>query len=117
VFACIVDLFGISNLITSWRRYRPIGGRVSVWKNRLGDPGTEAAAAFSHRALADQPLERATKPILIAQGMRDVRVVAAGIRTDGDSPQAARRARYYVTFSDEGHVFGAAGKPAAFLVA
>src|SRR4029453_18757980 len=50
-------------------------------------------------------LDRATKPILIAQGMRDVRVVAA----ESEQMVAALKQRgvpvTYITFPDEGHGF------------
>ena len=47
VFACIVDLFGISNLITFMATIPPYWGPwFSVWKNRLGDPDTEEGRAF-----------------------------------------------------------------------
>ncbi len=77
-FNCIVDLFGISNLITFMATIPPYWTPwFRVWKNRLGDPDTEAGRAL----LADRSplnhLERATKPILIAQGTMDVRVVPA----------------------------------------
>jgi dipeptidyl aminopeptidase/acylaminoacyl peptidase len=106
VFACIVDLFGISNLITFMATIPPYWGPwFSVWKNRLGDPGTEAGRAFLAERSPINHLERATKPILIAQGMRDVRVVAA----ESEQMVTALRQRgvpvTYVTFPDEGHGF------------
>ena len=95
VFACIVDLFGISNSKTFMETIPPYWGPwISVWKNRLGDPDTEAGRAFLAERSPINHLERATKPILIAQGMRDVRVVAGGIRADGGRTNAARRARH-----------------------
>lgn len=106
VFACIVDLFGISNLITFMATIPPYWGPwFSVWKNRLGDPGTEAGRAFLTERSPINHLERATKPILIAQGMRDVRVVAA----ESEQMVTALKQRgvpvTYVTFPDEGHGF------------
>jgi len=106
VFACIVDVFGISNLITFMATIPPYWGPwFSVWKNRLGDPDTEAGRAFLAERSPINHLERATKPILIAQGMRDVRVVAA----ESEQMVAALKQRgvpvTYVTFPDEGHGF------------
>lgn len=105
-FACIVDLFGISNLITFMATIPPYWGPwFSIWKNRLGDPDTEAGRAFLAERSPINHLERATKPILIAQGMRDVRVVAA----ESEQMVAALKARSvpvtYITFPDEGHGF------------
>jgi dipeptidyl aminopeptidase/acylaminoacyl peptidase len=106
VFACIVDLFGISNLITFMATVPPYWGPwFSVWKNRLGDPGTEAGRAFLAERSPINHLERATRPILIAQGMQDVRVVAA----ESEQMVAALKKRgvpvTYITFADEGHGF------------
>jgi dipeptidyl aminopeptidase/acylaminoacyl peptidase len=106
VFACIVDIFGISNLITFMATIPPYWAPwFSVWKNRLGDPDTEAGRAFLNERSPINHLERATKPILIAQGMRDVRVVAA----ESEQMVAALKQRgvpvTYITFADEGHGF------------
>jgi len=48
-----------------------------VWKTRVGNPDTEQGRAFLRERSPLFHLERATKPILIAQGMNDVRVVPA----------------------------------------
>jgi dipeptidyl aminopeptidase/acylaminoacyl peptidase len=105
-FACIVDLFGISNLMTFMKTIPPYWNPwFRVWKIRLGDPDTEEGRAL----LADRSplnhLERAIKPILIAQGLQDVRVVAA----ESEQMVAALQKRAvpvtYVTFADEGHGF------------
>ena len=78
VFACIVDIFGISNLLTFMATIPPYWKPwFSVWKNRLGDPDTEEGRAFLRSRSPLFHLERATRPILIVQGMQDVRVVAA----------------------------------------
>jgi dipeptidyl aminopeptidase/acylaminoacyl peptidase len=106
VFACIVDLFGISSLLTFMATIPPYWGPwFSIWKNRLGDPGTEAGRTFLAERSPLNHLERATRPILIAQGMQDVRVVAA----ESEQMVTALKGRgvpvTYVTFSDEGHGF------------
>jgi len=105
-FACIVDLFGISNLITFMKTIPPYWGPwFSIWKNRVGDPDTEVGRAFLNDRSPLNHIDRATKPILIAQGMRDVRVVPA------ESEQMVRALKEkgvpvtYVTFADEGHGF------------
>jgi dipeptidyl aminopeptidase/acylaminoacyl peptidase len=115
VFACIVDLFGISNLITFMATIPPYWGPwFSVWKNRLGDPDTEAGRAFLADRSPINHLERATKPILIAQGMRDVRVVAA----ESEQMVTALKQRSvpvtYITFPDEGHGFARPANRLAF---
>ena len=81
------------------------GPWFSIWKSRLGDPDTEAGRAFLAERSPLNHIERATRPILIAQGMQDVRVVAA------ESEQMVRALKEkgvavtYITFRDEGHGF------------
>jgi dienelactone hydrolase len=106
VFACIVDLFGISNLVTFMATIPPYWGPwFSIWKNRLGDPATEQGRAFLTERSPLTYIDRAVRPILIAQGMRDVRVVAA----ESEQMVAALKKRgvpvTYITFPDEGHGF------------
>jgi dipeptidyl aminopeptidase/acylaminoacyl peptidase len=106
VFACIVDVFGISNLITFMATIPPYWGPwFSIWKNRLGDPATEAGREFLRDRSPINHLERANRPILIAQGMNDVRVVAA----ESEQMVTALKSRgvpvTYVSFRDEGHGF------------
>jgi prolyl oligopeptidase PreP (S9A serine peptidase family) len=105
-FACIVDLFGISNLLTFMATIPPYWGPwFSIWKNRLGDPDTEAGRAFLAERSPLNHIDRATRPILIAQGLKDVRVVAA----ESEQMVAALKNKgvpvTYITFPDEGHGF------------
>ena len=105
-FACIVDIFGISNLLTFMATIPPYWRAwFSVWKNRVGNPDTEEGRAFLRSRSPVFHLERATRPILIAQGMQDVRVVAA----ESEQMVAALKKNgapvTYVTFPDEGHGF------------
>ena len=53
------------------------GPWFSVWKKRLGDPDTEEGRAFLIERSPLTHIDRVIRPILIAQGMRDVRVVPA----------------------------------------
>jgi dipeptidyl aminopeptidase/acylaminoacyl peptidase len=105
-FTCIIDLFGVSNLITFMATIPPYWNPwFRVWKLRLGDPDTEAGRAFLTERSPLNHLEHASKPILIAQGLQDVRVVAA----ESEQMVAALAKRdvpvTYVTFADEGHGF------------
>ena len=106
VFACIVDLFGISNLLTFMATIPPYWGPwFSIWRNRVGDPDTDAGHAFLAERSPLNHVERAARPILIAQGLQDVRVVAA----ESEQMVAALKSRgvpvTYVSFRDEGHGF------------
>ncbi len=106
VFACIVDLFGISNLLTFMATIPPYWGPwFSIWKNRLADPATEAGREFLRERSPLTHIDRVIRPILIAQGMQDVRVVAA----ESEQMVTALKNRgipvTYITFPDEGHGF------------
>lgn len=106
MFACIVDLFGISNLVTFMATIPPYWGPwISVWKNRLGDPDTEAGRAFLVDRSPLTHIDRASKPILVAQGMRDVRVVAAESEQMVNALKQRGVPVTYITFADEGHGF------------
>jgi dipeptidyl aminopeptidase/acylaminoacyl peptidase len=118
VFACIVDVFGISNLITFMATIPPYWGPwFSIWKNRLGDPATEKGRAFLTERSPLTHIDRAVRPILIAQGARDVRVVAA----ESEQMVAALKKRgvpvTYITFPDEGHGFARPENRMAFYAA
>ncbi|HEV8438015.1 MAG TPA: S9 family peptidase [Methylomirabilota bacterium] len=106
VFACIVDIFGIANLLTFMAAIPPYWRPwFSVWKNRLADPDTESGRAFLVERSPLSKIDRAFRPILIAQGLEDVRVT----RAESEQMVAALRRRQvpvtYVTFPDEGHGF------------
>jgi dipeptidyl aminopeptidase/acylaminoacyl peptidase len=106
VFACIIDIFGISNLLTFMATIPPYWKPwFSVWKNRLGDPDTEAGRTFLRSRSPLFHLERATRPILVVQGMRDVRVVAAESEQMVAALERKGAPVTYVSFPDEGHGF------------
>ena len=106
VFACIVDIFGISNLLTFMATIPPYWKPwFSVWKNRLADPDTEDGRAFLRIRSPLFNLERATRPILVVQGMQDVRVVAAESEQMVAALERKGAPVTYVTFPDEGHGF------------
>jgi dipeptidyl aminopeptidase/acylaminoacyl peptidase len=106
LFCCIVDLFGISNLLTFMAKIPPYEGPAfTVWKQRLGDPGTEEGRRLLEDRSPITHVDRAVRPILIAQGLRDVRVPPA----ESQQMVAALSQRgvpvTYLTFEDEGHGF------------
>jgi dipeptidyl aminopeptidase/acylaminoacyl peptidase len=115
VFACIVDAFGISNLLTFMATIPPYWGPwFSIWKNRLGDPDTEAGRALLAERSPLTHIERARRPILIAQGMQDVRVVAAESEQMVNALKRRGVPVTYVSFSDEGHGFARPANRLAF---
>jgi dienelactone hydrolase len=106
VFACIVDLFGISNLQTFMATIPPYWQPwFNIWKNRVGNPDTEDGRALLAERSPLNHFERATKPILIAQGLNDVRVVAAESQQMVEALKSRNAPVTYITFRDEGHGF------------
>ena len=105
-FACIVDLFGISNLVTFMRNIPPYWDPwFSTWKRRLADPEIEEGRQW---LTEHSPLIRADKiirPMLIGQGMRDVRVKPQESEQIVQAMQKRQIPVTYVTFADEGHGF------------
>jgi dipeptidyl aminopeptidase/acylaminoacyl peptidase len=103
-FACIVDVFGPSNLVTMMRSFPPYWSTwLSMWKQRLADPETEAGRQWLTERSPLIHADRIVRPMLIAQGLLDVRV------TPEESEQIVQAMRNrnipvtYCTFSDEGH--------------
>ena len=105
-FACAVDLFGISNLVTMMNTVPPYWKPFqSLWKKRLGDYTTAAGRRFLEERSPLNRVDRIVRPLLIAQGANDVRVKPA----ESDQIVAAMRERSipvtYVYYPDEGHGF------------
>jgi dipeptidyl aminopeptidase/acylaminoacyl peptidase len=105
-FACIVDAFGPSNLVTLLQAI-PVYWETwfAAWRRRLASPDTEDGRAW---LMARSPITRAdriVRPLLIVQGMNDVRVKPQ----ESEQIVAALRNRdipvTYATFGDEGHGF------------
>jgi dienelactone hydrolase len=115
VFACIVDIYGIANLLTFMAAIPPYWAPMfSVWKNRLGDPDTEEGRAFLRERSPLTHIDRAFRPILIVQGLEDVRVT----RAESEQMVAVLKQRNvpvtYVVFPDEGHGFSKPKNQIAF---
>ena len=85
-----------------------------MWKNRVGDPDTEEGRAFLRERSPLTHIDRAFRPILIVQGLEDVRVT----RAESEQMVAALRRRNvpvtYVVFPDEGHGFSKPRNEIAF---
>ncbi|SEB90114.1 Dipeptidyl aminopeptidase/acylaminoacyl peptidase [Rhizobiales bacterium GAS188] len=100
-FACAVDLFGPSNLVTMMRNFPPYVSR-SDWKRRLADPDTEQGRQWLTERSPLFQTDRIVRPMLIGHGLQDTQV------TPNESEQVvqAMQKRHipvtYVTFPD-GH--------------
>src|SRR5262245_15264863 len=105
-FACAIDVFGISNLLTFvnsipdyWRPWQ------TLWKARMGDYTTEAGRKFLQERSPLNYIDRIVRPLLIGQGANDVRVKVS----ECEQIVAAMKQRgipvTYVCYPDEGHGF------------
>jgi dipeptidyl aminopeptidase/acylaminoacyl peptidase len=107
VFACGVDIVGMSNLITlieSFPAYwQPF--LEGTWYKRVGDPRTEEGRKLLLSRSPITKVDQIKKPLLIAQGANDPRVT----QKESDQIVAAMKAKNipvtYVLYSDEGHGF------------
>jgi dipeptidyl aminopeptidase/acylaminoacyl peptidase len=105
-FACAIDLFGVSNLLTFvraipdyWKPWQ------TVWKARMGDYTTEVGQKFLQERSPLNYVERIVRPMLIGQGANDVRVKAAESEQIVKAMQARNIPVTYVYYPDEGHGF------------
>jgi len=116
VFACGVDLVGISNLSTFIASIPPYWAPfISVLRQRVGDPETADGKAL---LAAASPLTHAAKikrPLLIGQGANDPRVKQA----ESEQIVAAMKQHglpvTYALFPDEGHGFARPENNVAFF--
>lgn len=106
VFACGVDIVGVSNLTTFMKTIPP------YWKPMIerlyamvGDDRTEEGRAFLLSRSPVAKIDQIKRPLLIAQGANDPRVN----KDESDQVVNAMKARNipvtYVVYPDEGHGF------------
>jgi dipeptidyl aminopeptidase/acylaminoacyl peptidase len=104
VFSCVVDMFGPSNLLTFMESIPPYW---KTWfaeiKHRLADPGTEAGRSWLLDRSPSTYADQITRPVMIAQGLRDVRVKPRESEQMVQALQQRGIPVMYVTFKDEGH--------------
>jgi dipeptidyl aminopeptidase/acylaminoacyl peptidase len=105
-FACAIDVFGISNLLTFlktvpdyWKPWQ------TVWKVRMGDYTSEAGRKLLEERSPLNRVEKIVRPLLIAQGANDVRVKASESEQIVSAMQARNIPVTYVYYRDEGHGF------------
>lgn len=105
-FACAVDVFGPSNLVSLIRSF-PAWWAHAQWHTRVGNPDTEEAFLRSR-----SPFYHADKikvPVLVLQGDNDVRVTRAESDQMVEALRRAGKDVEYVLFQNEGHgMFSAA---------
>jgi dipeptidyl aminopeptidase/acylaminoacyl peptidase len=106
VFACVVDIFGISNLISFMASIPPYWEQyLGDFKRRMADPETEDGRAWLRERSPVHYVDRIKRPLLIVQGMNDVRVVPAESEQMVRAMQERGIPVTYITFADEGHGF------------
>ena len=105
-FACVIDVFGISNLVISvntipeyWRPWQ------TLWKVRMGDYTTEAGQTFLQERSPLSYIDRIVRPLLIGQGANDVRVKASELEQIVTAMRQRGTPVTYVLYPDEGHGF------------
>ena len=106
IFACGVDIVGISNLETFMEAlpafWQP---QIDVFATRIGDHRTEEGRAFLAQRSPLTHVARIERPLLIAQGANDPRVKQA----ESDQIVAAMEDNNipvtYLLYPDEGHGF------------
>jgi len=116
VFACGVDLFGMSNLVTQ------LEGRPSYWTWSFFEPyyrkyyGDVSRPEDRQRLEAQSPLFRAAdvrRPVLVIHGANDPNVKQRESNQMVAALRAAGKDVQYLVLADEGH--GAFGDPASAL--
>lgn len=106
LFACGVDLVGISNLVT-WMESIP-----DYWKplthlliSRVGDPDSDEGRALLERHSPINYTDRICRPLLVQHGKNDPRAKQAESDQIAQAMQAKGIPVTYALYMDEGHNF------------
>ncbi len=106
VFACGVDIVGVSNLVTFMNSipayWQPA---IDLLTSRVGDHRTEEGLKFLTERSPLTHVERISKPLLIGQGANDPRVNQAESDQIVGAMQQKEIPVTYVLYPDEGHGF------------
>ncbi|MFV9873911.1 MAG: prolyl oligopeptidase family serine peptidase [Rickettsia conorii subsp. raoultii] len=110
VFACGVDVVGMSNLLTHVQSKAPyMTPLLSIYKTRIGPWDTEEEKEFLRQRSPINFVDNIKKPLFIAQGVHDVRVVQAESEQIVNSMQTKHIPVVYALYKDEGHGFAKPG--------
>jgi dipeptidyl aminopeptidase/acylaminoacyl peptidase len=105
-FACGVDLFGMSNLITLLESVPPYWKpMLEMFTTRVGDFRTEEGRELLKKHSPLTYVDRICCPLLIGQGANDPRVKQAEPDQIVNAMQAKNIPVTYVLYPDEGHGF------------
>ncbi len=106
VFACGVDIVGVSNLVTFMNSIPPYWQpAIDLLASRVGDHRTEEGVEFLKERSPLTHVERISKPLLIGQGANDPRVKQAESDQIVEAMQRRAIPVTYVLYPDEGHGF------------
>jgi dipeptidyl aminopeptidase/acylaminoacyl peptidase len=107
VFACGVDIVGISNLKTFMATIPPYweSGRV-MWRTRMGDESTPEGQRLLESRSPITFVDKIKRPLLIGHGKNDPRVKEAESQQIVKTMHAKKLPVTYVLYEDEGHGFG-----------
>jgi dipeptidyl aminopeptidase/acylaminoacyl peptidase len=106
VFACGVDLFGPSNLVTLLKSAPPHWKpQLDMLTTRVGDYRTDEGRTLLTRHSPLTYVDRIIRPLLIGQGANDIRVTQAESDQITQAMQAKGIPVTYVLYPDEGHGF------------
>ncbi len=106
LYACGVNIVGVSNLITLINSIPPYWGPIrEMFVRRMGDPDTEEGRAQLERQSPINHVDNIARPLLVIHGANDPRVRQA----EADQIVVAMRERElpveYIVAPDEGHGF------------
>ena len=106
LFACGVDLFGPSNLVTLLESVPPYWEPMfEMFATRVGDPRTEEGRELLEAHSPLTHVDRIRRPLLIGQGANDARVKQAESDQIVEAMQEKDIPVTYVLYPDEGHGF------------
>ena len=110
IFACGVDVVGMSNLLTHVQSKAPyMTPLLSIYKTRIGPWDTEEEKEFLRQKSPINFVDNIKKPLFIAQGAHDVRVVQTESEQIVNSMKAKHIPVVYALYKDEGHGFAKPG--------
>jgi dipeptidyl aminopeptidase/acylaminoacyl peptidase len=115
-FACGIDLFGPSNLITHLES-RPFNWMpdMNLWISRVGDVNTEEGRALLSERSPINYVDNIKRPLLVAQGVNDSRVNKNESDQIVQAMQKKNLSVTYVLYSDEGHGFAMSENDISFF--
>ncbi|MEM7538786.1 MAG: S9 family peptidase, partial [Chloroflexota bacterium] len=117
-FVCGVDIVGPSNLITFIESIPPYWKpMLEMLATRVGDPRTEEGKAHLVERSPLTHVDNIQKPLLIAQGANDPRVVQAESDQIVEAMQAKGIPITYMLYPEEGHGFARPENSLSFFAA